>query len=592
MKNDSGNRDHHPSSGMENLKFLLRYIYPYRWVFLVGLISLAVSALTILVIPKILGQLINDIDLQGGEFLEVRNRLIWAAAILLVIQACFSFLRVYTFTYVMERGLANLRKDLFGKILGAKVEFFDRSRVGDLMSRLTADVSTVQDAFSIDLAEFLRQSITIIVGTALLINISWKLTLTMSISLPLFILLAFIFGRFIRRIARQKQDALAASNIIAEESFGNIRVVKAFNQEDNEIQRYGARILDVVRIAVRGAVYRGSFISFIIIGLFGVLFLLFFQGIGLAYRQSIQIGDLVEFMFYTGFIGGSIAGMGNLATKFQTIVGSTDRIVGLLKSEEQYRELKRSPVDLQGGITFSHVSFSYPTRAELPILSNITFAVQPGETVALVGHSGAGKSTIFQLLLRFYAPDEGHILFDDYDAADYHPDVMRDHISVVPQEVVLFGGTIRENIAYGKQQATQEEIVEAATKANAMEFIDTFPDGLDTVVGERGIKLSGGQRQRVAIARAILKDPAILLLDEATSSLDAESEKLIQSALEGLMEGRTTLIIAHRLSTIRTADRILVMNQGEIIESGNHEELILNEDGLYKHLLKLQYQIA
>lgn len=592
QKEANSGSDTRSESGLKNLRFLLSYIYPYRWIFLVGLVSLLITSLAIMVIPRLLGQLINEIDVAAGGFANVRGKFIRAALILLVIQAIFSFLRIYTFTQVMERGLAELRKDIFSRITSSSVEFFDRRRVGELMSRITSDVSTVQDAFSIDLAEFLRQVITISVGTVLLINISWKLTLIMAISLPMFILLAFAFGRFIRKIARRKQDALAASNIIAEEAFGNIRVVKAFNQEQSEWKRYGERIMEVVRIAVTGAAYRGAFISFVVIGLFAVIFLLFFQGVGLVYQGSIEIGDFVEFMLYTVFIGGSIAGLGNLATKFQSIVGSTDRIVEMLQMSDAFADRNKRPIELRGAITFSDVSFSYPTRDELAILDNVTFSVHPGETVALVGHSGAGKSTIFQLLLQYYEPGKGAIHFDEFAAAEHHPRVIRDHISVVPQEVVLFGGTIRENIAYGKQDATDDEIRDAARQANAMEFIDTFPSGLDTVVGERGIKLSGGQRQRVAIARAILKDPAILLLDEATSSLDAESEKLIQSALEGLMLGRTTIIIAHRLSTIRNADRILVMNEGEIIESGSHEDLIQNEDGLYKYLLKLQYQIA
>ena len=580
------------TSGKGNLRFLLSYIYPYKWIFAIGLFSLAISALSFMAIPWLVGELIDNIDVSKTEFIRVRKQLILAAFLLLIIQAVFSFLRVYTFTYVMENGLSGLRQDLYQKILQSKVEFFDQSRVGALMSRLTSDVVTVQDAFSIDLAEFLRQTITIIVGTILLFNISWRLTLTMSISLPLFILLAFMFGRFIRKIARKKQDHLASSNVIAEESFSNIRVVKAFNQEDSERIRYGKTINDVVRIAIKGGLYRGSFISFILIGLIGVIFLLLFQGVELAFQEKIGKGDLVEFMFYTVFIGGSIAGMGNLVTKFQKIMGSTERIVDLLKENDSHVGLKADSLMLNGAITFSDVSFSYPTRNKLPILKDITLHVNSGETVALVGHSGAGKSTIFQLLLQYYQPNAGSIYFDEFQVGDYHPKVTREHISVVPQEVVLFGGSIRENIAYGKQNASLEEVEDAARKANALEFINTFPEGLNTVVGERGIKLSGGQRQRVAIARAILKDPAILLLDEATSSLDAESEKLIQAALEGLMEGRTTLIIAHRLSTIRNADRILVMNNGEIIESGNHDELIQNDDGLYKHLLKLQYQIA
>ncbi|MCP4121296.1 MAG: ATP-binding cassette domain-containing protein [Bacteroidetes bacterium] len=593
MKNQTGSdKNADTSNGMKNLRFLLGYIKPYKWVFIIGLFSLAVSALSILAIPKVLGQLINEIGLELEAFKLARNKLIGAAALLLLIQGVFSFLRVYTFTYVMENGMAGLRKELFDKIMQSRIEFFDQQRVGALMSRLTADVSTVQDTFSIHLAELLRQFITVVVGTILLMNISWKLTATMFLSVPIFILLAFVFGRFIRKISKMKQDALAASNVIAEEAFGNIRVVKAFNQETSENKRYGSTISDVIRIAIKGAAYRGSFISFIVVGLFGVIFLLFFQGVNLSVGGGMEVGDLVEFIFYTGFIGGSIAGLGDLATKLQGIVGSTDRIVEILHEKDANAGLIDDTLDLKGDIALTDVSFHYPTREEIPVLQGITIQINAGETVALVGHSGAGKSTIFQLLLQFYKIQQGSIHFDNNNASEFHPAVIRDHISIVPQEVILFGGTIRENIAYGRQDASGEDIMNAARQANAWDFINDFPEGMETVVGERGIKLSGGQRQRIAIARAILKDPEILLLDEATSSLDAESEKLIQEALEHLMKDRTTLIIAHRLSTIRNADKILVMNNGRIIENGDHETLIKNEDGLYKYLLKLQYQIA
>lgn len=579
-------------SAIRNLRFLMSYIRPYRWIFVIGLISLGISTLSILAIPRILGELVNKMDMGAEAFAEVRNRLLIVAAAILLIQGVFSFLRVYTFAYVMEKGMAGLRRDLFGRILEAPVAYFDQQRVGALMSHLTADVSTVQDAFSINLAELIRQLIFMIAGTILLLNISWKLTATMFLSVPVFILLAFIFGRYIRKLARVRQDALASSNTLAEEAFGNIRIVKAFNQEDSEGSRYRASIDEVVRLAIAGANYRGAFIAFVVVGLFAVLFLLFFQGVNLIVTGEIAIGRLLEFMFYTGFIGGAITGMGDLATKFQGIVGSTDRIVDILQEEDAYRDRLRDSLELSGAIEFDKVDFHYPGRPEMPVLRQVSFRVNPGETVALVGHSGAGKSTVFQLLLGFYDLQQGQVRFDGYDASRYHPAVIREHISVVPQEVVLFGGTIRENIAYGRPDAAEAEIVEAARQANAWEFISGFPEGLDTVVGERGIKLSGGQRQRIAIARAILKDPEILLLDEATSSLDAESEQLIQSALEGLMKGRTTLVIAHRLSTIRNADRILVMNEGRIVESGDHDSLIRNEEGIYKYLLRLQYQIA
>ncbi len=584
-KNKSG-------AGLGNLKFLLSYIAPHKWIFILGLISLTIATLAMLQIPLILKQLVNGIDLPKSEFLLLRNRLIIIALVILVIQAVFSFIRTYTFTYVTEKGMAQVRSDLYGQIIKSKIEFFDKTRVGELLSRITSDVDTLQQTFSIHTAELIRQFIIIVGGAGFLFWISWELSLYMLLSLPIFIALAFYFGKFIKRFSKEKQSAMADSNIFAEEAFGNIRVVKAFNQINNEKSKYGSAIARVIRVAIKGAKYRGGFISFIVIGLFGVLFLIFFKAADLGQQGIIDAGDLFSFVFFTGLIGGSIAGLGNLATQFQSILGSTERIVELLKKEDELKNLDKSPIDLKGSVTFSDVSFSYPSRKEITVLDKITFKVNQGDTIALIGHSGSGKSTIFQLLLQFYDLNSGAIYFDDHLASEKHPAILRDHISVVPQEVTLFGGTIGENIAYGKPSASQEDIINAAKEANAWDFIQTFPEGLNTTVGERGIKLSGGQRQRVAIARAILKDPELLLLDEATSSLDAESEKLIQSALDKLMQNRTTIIIAHRLSTIRNADRILVLNKGEIIESGTHDELIEDESGLYTHLLKLQYQIA
>ena len=582
----------HDNAGLSNIKFLLSYISPYKWVFILGLLSLAISTFAVLVIPKILQELVNGFDLPKGEFIALRNKLILAAAIILLIQAIFSFIRTYTFAYVTEKGMSDVRSHLFSKILQSKIEFFDKTRLGELLSRITSDVVTLQNTFSIHTAELIRQIIIIIGGATFLVFLSWELSLYMLLSLPIFIGLAFYFGRFVKRFAKEKQTELANSNIHAEEAFGNIRVVKAFNQSESEEAKYNSAIGRVVQTAVDGAKYRGAFISFIVIGLFGVLFLIFFKAASLGQQGIINEGDLVAFVFYTGLIGGSIAGLGNLATQFQSILGSTARIVQLLKEEDELRHLSKEDLNLSGSLTFSEVNFSYPSREDLAILHDLTFKVNKGETVALIGHSGGGKSTIFQLLLQFYNINSGAIYFDDYLASEHHPSKLREHISVVPQEVVLFGGSIADNIAYGKQNASREEIIDAAKEANAWEFIQSFPEGLDTMVGERGIKLSGGQRQRIAIARAILKDPALLLLDEATSSLDAASEKLIQAALDKLMKNRTTIIIAHRLSTIRNAHRILVLNKGEIIESGTHDELIQDKDGLYSHLLKLQYQIA
>jgi ABC-type multidrug transport system fused ATPase/permease subunit len=381
-----------------------------------------------------------------------------------------------------------------------------------------------------------------------------------------------------------------------EETLQAINTVKAYTNENFEIGRYQHSLAKAVKTALSAANYRGAFISFIIIGLFGGIILVIWYGATLVQNGDLTIGELISFIIYTVFIGASVGGLGELYGKIQSALGATERIQEILAETEEPTDKSLRPLSeirrVRGDISYNQVAFSYPTRPDIQVLRNINFSIKSGEKIALVGPSGAGKSTIVQLLLRLYDVPHGSIMVDGVDIRDMNLTELRANIGIVPQEVLLFGGSIRENIAYGRPEATEEEIIEAARKANAYNFISTFPEGLDTLVGERGIKLSGGQRQRVAIARAILKNPAILVLDEATSSLDSESEHLVQQAMDELMKNRTSIVIAHRLSTIRKVDKILVIDGGEIVEQGAHEILSMNDNGIYANLLRLQFEMS
>ncbi|MBL7876817.1 MAG: ATP-binding cassette domain-containing protein, partial [Cyclobacteriaceae bacterium] len=476
------------------------------------------------------------------------------------------------------------------KIIWLPLSFYDSRRVGELISRITSDVGTLQDTFTFTLAELLRQLLVLSIGIPVIFILYPRLTVFMLLTFPLLVIAALFFGKFIRKLSKKTQDQLAGSNVIVEETLQSIAVVKSFTNELFEVLRYKKSLDEVVRTALHASRYRGLFISFTIVALFGGIVAVSWYGARLVQSGDANVGELFSFVLYTAFIGGSIAGLGDIYSQLQRSVGASERILEILEQQDESSETCQ-PVKLKGDIEFDQVSFTYPTRPDIRVLKNISFQVRQGEKIALVGPSGSGKSTIINLLMRFYPVTTGSIRVDQVNSQVFNLTDYRTNIGIVPQEVILFGGSIRENIAYGKPGATEAEIIEAAQKANAWEFIETFPDKLNTLVGDRGIKLSGGQRQRVAIARAILKDPSILILDEATSSLDAGSERLVQEALEKLMNGRTTLIIAHRLSTIRKVDRIMVIKNGEIAESGSHQDLSKVDNGIYSNLLKLQVEV-
>jgi len=411
--------------------------------------------------------------------------------------------------------------------------------------------------------------------------------------LSLIVVFTMFFGRYIKQFSKKRQDYLAKNNVIVEETFQSIASVKSFVNERFELNRYSKSLKDLVDIALHFAKAKGWFISFIIVFLFGAIFFILWRGALMIQAGEMEAGDLVTFIVYTMFIGGSIAGLGNQYTELASALGATERVKEILEQDQELQIDGNEPVEsiqFSQKIEYKNVNFRYPTRPDMSVLKDLSFTVNKGDKIALVGSSGSGKSTIIKLLARFYNLTSGSILIDGENINNFEIKSLRKAIGVVPQEVILFGGTIYENILYGNPLATKEEVYQAAKQANALDFVENFTDKFDTLVGERGVQLSGGQKQRIAIARALLKNPQILILDEATSSLDAESEHLVQEALEQLMQNRTTFIIAHRLSTVRNADKIFVIHQGEIVEEGKHTDLAAKENGFYNNLLKLQFE--
>lgn len=576
------------ASSISKALLIFKYADTHRWKFLIGLIFLLLTGGTALAFPKLMGMLV---DCVKDKDLDAANNVALGLIAILFLQSFFSFFRVYLFVNFTENTLANLRLALYTNLIKLPMTFFSQKRVGELNSRISSDINQIQDTLTTTIAEFLRQFILIIGGVILLASESIKLTLMMLAVVPLVAVAAVIFGRFIRKYSKKVQDSVAESQVIVEETLQGISNVKAFANEWYEIARYRGKINEIVSIAIKGGQYRGYFASFIIFCLFGAIVAVVWYGVTLSINGEMTVGQLITFVLYSTFVGASFGGIAELYAQIQKAVGATERVFELLDEKpENINGLAPKKADkINGNITFKNVEFSYPSRKEVEVLKGVSFSVKFGQKIALVGPSGAGKSTISALLLRFYDLNSGEIIIDNKSIYDYDLEQLRGNMSIVPQDVILFGGSIKENIAYGKPDASFEEIQMAAKQANALEFINGFPEQFETLVGERGIKLSGGQRQRIAIARALLKNPSILILDEATSSLDSESEKLVQEALETLMEGRTSIIIAHRLATIRSADNILVLNNGIISEQGTHKELLEIESGIYKNLSNLQF---
>ena len=573
--------------GLSKAIKIFQFVIPYKWTFIVGMAFLLLSNLTTLSFPLLIGEMTKVIE--GKSTYKINEVTLFFFAVLIV-QSILSFFRIYTFAQVSEKAMRDVRQTLYAKIITLPIFHFEKRRVGELMSRITSDITQLQDVLSITLAEFFRQVFTLVGGVALITYISWKLTLFMLATFPVLVISAIVFGKFIRKVSKKAQDELANTNIIVEETLTSIQAVKAFTNEKYEVNRYTSSLNKVLGEALKAATLRGGFVSFIIFALFGGIVGVVWYGASLVAQGDLILADLLTFIFYTAFIGGSVGGLGDIYAQLQKTIGASDRILEILGDPSEIdltHDSSTSTVSF-GQIKVQDLEFSYPSRPSVQIIKGINFTIEPGQKVAIVGTSGTGKSTLAQLFMRFYEPNAGSISLGERPIADIDITEWRKMVALVPQEVLLFGGTIRENIAYGKPGATQEEIESAAELAYAKEFVESFPEKWDTMVGERGVKLSGGQRQRIAIARAILKNPKFLLLDEATSALDSESEKWVQSALEELMKNRTSLIIAHRLSTIRSADLILVMEEGKIVESGSHEVLMKKKSGIYQNMVKLQ----
>jgi ABC-type multidrug transport system fused ATPase/permease subunit len=598
----------------ENLKqalVLFTYLKPYRLQFILGLVFIALSAFTTSLFPLFLGKMIDaaspGTSVPGlntsssfgfGGLKDIHwslNTTLLLIFIQLTVQTVFSFMRLYLLTAAGERSLADMRKDVYSKLLTMPMSFFTEKRVGELSNRISSDLSQIQDAISFTLAEFLRGIFTLIIGLFFIFWISAKLALVMLAVVPLLAIVAVVFGKKIRKMARRAQDQLADSGTIVQETFQGISVVKAFTGEFYEVARYFKSIRSVVVTAISNARYRGAFVSFMIFSVFGTIAFVMWFGAGMIQSGELTIGALTMFVIFSMFVGGTFAGFADMFSQLQKTLGATQSVREILRTEGEPVDLKPIVVEpqyhLNGKVRFENVAFSYPGRKDVPVLKDLTLTAFNGEQIAIVGPSGAGKSTLASLLLHFYEPDKGTLYFDERPAREFPLSQLRRQMAFVPQDVVLFGGSIKENIAYGKPDATEAEIIAAAKNANAHNFVTAFPEKYETIVGERGIKLSGGQRQRIAIARAILKDPAILILDEATSSLDSESEQLVQEALENLMKGRTSFVIAHRLSTIRNADKIVVIDKGIVSETGTHNELI-SHNGLYRKLNDMQFEFG
>ncbi len=581
---------------LRELGYLFTYLRPYRGPFGRAMLVSMVSMTFGLSFPWLIGQMI-DIAMKSGKpwFVGGRQLGINDCALVLLgtllIQAALTYYSSLTFNAVGERAVFDLRTRFFRHLVSLPMRFFGEKRVGELASRLSNDLVLIADLFTFVVPQAIRQTMLFGGGLAAITITSPRLALVMVASLPPVILSAIWFGRRVRRLSREATDRLAEASTVVEESFQNIASVKAYTNEDREARRYASVLGRFLAIAIPAAKYRAGLISFVIVGIFGSITVVLWYGARLMEAGQLSHGQLSRFTLFTVLIGGSVAGAAEVFSSLNRAAGASQRVRELLRETPEPLAVATAPVPrLAGEVRFENVHFAYPSRPDLPVLEELSLAVRPGQKIALVGLSGAGKSTVVSLLLRFYDPVSGDLLIDGRPAASYPLGGLRGQMAIVPQEVLLFGGSIRENIGYGREGATAEEIEAAARRANCHEFIQRFPEGYETLVGERGVQLSGGQRQRIAIARAILKDPAILILDEATSSLDSESERLIQEALGSLLQGRTAFIIAHRLSTVRQADRIYVMETGRVIQSGTHDELIA-AGGLYRKLSELQFSV-
>lgn len=568
------------------------YLANYKKTFYPALVALFVTAGLSLAFPYFLSQLIGGVKFGQAEMLDVEqvkaniNRTVLTLVGVLALQAFVSYWRVRGFIKAGESALNDIRRDVFRHLVRLPMNFYEKSRAGELSGRVAADLAVLRETLLTTVPQMIRQTVILIGGLVFIFVFSWKLALFMLAIIPVVILAVAFFGRKVRGYSKSAQDALADSSIVIEESTQGITEVKSFRNEVFEENRYEESLTEYLAVVMRGAKARAAFIAFIIFVLFGTISVVAWFGAGMLSEGELTQRGFVAFVLFSVFVGASLGSFPEIVSQVQKANGATERLREIL-DEGIEDEGEESDSKVQGSLAAKEMRFAYPSRPEVEVIQGVSFEVAAGEKVAFVGPSGGGKSTLFSLLQRFHELTEGSLTLDGREVKDWSLDELRSAIAVVPQDVHLFGGTIAENIAYGRPEASREEIERAAQEANAAGFIEEFPEKYEAVVGPRGMRLSGGQRQRIAIARAILADPKILMLDEATSALDSESERLVQEALEKLMQGRTSLIIAHRLGTVKSCHRINVLSGGKIVESGTHEEL-LAANGTYRLLAETQ----
>lgn len=584
-------------TSMKKSNRLFRYMSTQnRWWFALGTLFLAIGAATSLMFPKLLGDLMDGAFVYNGNNIskapnaQALQKVAVYFVYLFIIQAVFSFGRIAIYVRVTEDMTYGLRTDLYKSIVRQDMTFHNNNRVGELLSRFSADIAQIQDAFTTNLAMFIRQILVLIGGVIVLFFTSSKLAILMLSTLPIIIIVALIFGRFLRKKSKEVQDVTANNNVIVEESLSGILSVKSYTNEAFENDRYQTNSKKLKRDSIMRGYWRGAFSSFIIICMFGAIIWLIYKGLHLVQTGEMGVGELFNFMMLTAFVGSSIGGMAEQFVQIQKTLGSIERVLDIidLPGETDSHFTASNTPNWQLPLTLRNLHFHYASRSKNDVLKGIDLTIAAGDVLAIVGPSGSGKSTLAALLYQFYNPTEGGIFLGEHNINTFDLNDYRSQFALVPQDVMLFGGSIYDNIRYGKPTSTKEEIETAATKANAFDFIESFPEKYQTLVGDRGVRLSGGQKQRIAIARAILRNPKVLILDEATSALDSESEIQVQKALKVLMENRTSVVIAHRLSTIRNAHTIVLLKNGKIIEKGGHNELMKLEGGQYRKMVEQQ----
>lgn len=579
------------SKNLRPLRHLFGYIARYKSKVFFALIALTIAAMTVLTMGSGLRYLIDQGFEKGDPALLDRAVIVLIGVVLIL--AASSYARFFLVSWIGERVVADIRRDVFDHVLTLSPGFFETTRTGEILSRISTDTTLVQVVVGSSVSIALRNALLLIGGTVMLLITSAKLTGFVFLVVPLVVAPIIFLGRRVRKLSRTTQDKIADVGVYVEETLNGIRAVQAFVHEKVDSALFAGRVEDAFTTAISRVRTRAQLTAIVITLVFGAIATVLWVGGRDVLSGAISAGELSAFVFYAAVVAGSVGALSEVIGDLQRAAGATERLIALLATESDIVPPAK-PVQLpvaKGEVDFQNVAFNYPSRPDLPALKEFSLPIKAGETVALVGPSGAGKSTVFQLLLRFYDPQSGSVLVDGVDVRDADPKDVRARIGIVPQDAIIFSTSAAENIRYGRPEASDDEVGEAAKSANALEFIEKLPEGMDTYLGEKGVMLSGGQRQRIAIARAILKNPPILLLDEATSALDAESEKLVQDALDKNMVGRTTLIIAHRLATVLKADRIVVIDDGRLIASGSHQELLKSND-LYARLAELQFDRA